>query len=527
MPESTSPQAEPRNLIRLWFCVAVGVALWFSPAPEGLSTPAWHTAAVFAATIMGFLLRPLPMGPCVMIGLLALATTGVFYDASHPNSQAAIAWRDVMGLSNPQTMTPYATNGLEIPSWQVRLKESFAYSLTGFANTTVWLVVAAFLVAGAMIRTGLGRRIALTMISRLGGTTLGLGYAITLAELCLAPFIPSNTARGGGVMAPIVNSLSHALGSTAEENPRRAGAYLTLVGAHANLIAAAMFLTGMAANPLVSAAASDVFGVQFGWGRWILGALAPGLVSMAILPLFIYGVCKPQADCSGAAREEARSELRDMGAWTPKQATMATVLAGMLLLWATGPLQKAWLGASLPTAMVALLGVAALVVLGVERWKDVIGNAAAWDALIWLGGLVTMASALKATGFVAWLADRVGAEVTGLPPLTTAIVLAIVYFYSMYAFSMLTGHILAFAAVFFSVALSVGAPPLLMVALVAYFSNLCGCTTNYSSGPVVIYYGLGYVSANRWFAVGWFVSLLHLAVWLGVGLPYWKMLGWW
>jgi DASS family divalent anion:Na+ symporter len=138
-----------------------------------------------------------------------------------------------------------------------------------------------------------------------------------------------------------------------------------------------------------------------------------------------------------------------------------------------------------------------------------------------------MADALKTTGFVHWFADQVHTQVTGLAPVLAAVTLALVYFYSMYAFSMLTGHILAFVGVFMTVASSAGSPPLLIVPLLAYFSNLCGCTTHYSSGPIIIYFGLGYVTVARWFAIGFIVSFAHLAVWLGVGLPYWKLLGWW
>jgi DASS family divalent anion:Na+ symporter len=143
--------------------------------------------------------------------------------------------------------------------------------------------------------------------------------------------------------------------------------------------------------------------------------------------------------------------------------------------------------------------------------------------------MVSMAGALKATGFIAWFAGAMQGQVeaAGMGMLATAVVLALVYFYSMYGFSMLTGHITAMVAAFLAVALALGVPGMLMVALLAYFSNLCGCLTNYSTGPVVIYSGFGYVPVGRWFKVGLVVSIFHLAVWLGVGLPYWKWLGWW
>ncbi|MEX2171111.1 MAG: DASS family sodium-coupled anion symporter [Pirellulales bacterium] len=502
----TSPSHEPRNLIRLWFCVVVGIALWFTPPPDGLNVQAWHVFGVFVTTILSFLVRPLPMGPCVLLALLVLATTG---------SLAPVAGASSNLVPNPPLSSSEA------------IAQSFKASLSGFADTTVWLVVAAFLISGAVIESGLGRRLALVLIDRLGRTTLGLAYAITSAEVLLAPFIPSNTARGGGVMAPIVLSLSHALGSDPVTSPRRAGQFLALCGAHANLISSAMFLTGMAANPLVSKAARELLQVEFGWSRWFIGAVVPGLLSALIVPFLLYRLTRPEITDASAARGEAREQLSAMGRWTPRQIAMSIVLVAMLVLWATEYFQKEIFGASLPATLVAMMGVATLVVLGVLPWRSVVGNAAAWDALIWLGGMVNIADALKTTGFVDWFADQVHTQVTGFSPLLAALALALIYFYSMYAFSMLTGHILAFVGVFMTVASSAGSPPLLMVAMLAYFSNLCGCTTHYSSGPIIIYFGLGYVTVARWFAIGFIVSLAHLAIWLGVGLPYWKLLGWW
>lgn len=503
---------EPRNLIRFWICVVVGVALWFSPPPAGLSIEGWHVFAVFAATIVSFLLRPLPMGACVLIGLLVLGATGTIAPAI---SMA------------PQPPDMFSAPIMEEHTFSERVSMSFKAALSGFADDTVWLVVAAFFLSGAMIHSELGKRLALMMISALGRTTLGLGYAIAAAELVLAPFIPSNTARGGGLMMPIVNSISNVLGSHPHDQPKRAGEFLVLCGAHANLISAAMFLTGMAANPLVSAAARDFLNQDFGWAMWLKGSIVPGLLSFALLPLLLYWIAPPRLANSCEARDAVRSDLAAMGPWTSQQFVMACVFLVMLVIWATGPLQESYWNVKLPTALVALGGVVTLVVLGVLPYEKVTGNAGAWDALLWLGGLVSMADALRTTKFVDWFAAQVQnglGETTGI---AAALVLALVYYYSMYAFSMLTGHILAFAGVFFTVAAAAGAPPLVMIALIAYFSNLSGSITNYSTGPVVIYFNLGYVSVARWFWVGLCVSLFHMVVWLGGGLLWWKWLGWW
>ena len=201
MPSSKGGQLERSLLVRLGVCAAIGAVGWVVPAPDGISTNGWHLVGIFVATIASFLIKPLAMGPMVLLALVALAATGTI---------------------------------------------EFKALLHGFGDQTVWLVVAAFLIAGTVERTGFGRRIALLLVKRLGRSMLGLGYAQCGAELILGPVVPSNTARGGGILAPIAQSLARSLQSEPDTETReKAGAYLTLVGAHANLITAAMFMTGI------------------------------------------------------------------------------------------------------------------------------------------------------------------------------------------------------------------------------------------------------------------------------------------
>jgi DASS family divalent anion:Na+ symporter len=482
MDAATRTPSVWRSALWRWAPVlAVGAAALAGGPPEGVTQRGWSTAAVFAATIVGFITRPVAMGPMVLVGLVVLLLAGAFGTG----------------------------------------KDAVTALLAGFGDATVWLVAAAFLLSGAVVRTGFGKRVALGIIKQFGGTTLGLGYSLMGAELCLGPVIPSNTARGGGVMAPIVNSLALAMGSTPDGPRRGAGAFLVLCGAHANLIAAAMYLTGMAANPELGRMAREQFQIRWDWLTWLQGSWLPALVSMATLPWLLYRLCPPEVTDGRLAQEEAVAELRAMGPWTPRQLGLAAVLVGMVVAWAAEP----WHGVH--STGIALIGLAAILVLGIDRWGDMAGDRGAWDALVWLGGLVTMAERLRTEGVVDWFAQRVAENLAGFTGATAAVMLALVYFFSMYGFSMLTGHIMAMGGVFFVVADAAGAPPLLIVALLSYFSNLCGCLTNYSTGPVVIYFGLGYVSAARWCAIGLAVGLFHLAVWLGLGLPYWKWLGWW
>lgn len=464
------------SLLKLLVCAVICAGIWITPPPEGLSPQAWHLFAVFVSVVVSFILRPYPMGVTVLLGL-------VFLSAS-------------------ETIT-------------------IQDALSGYGDTTVWLVVAAFLIAGAVSRTGLGTRIARILVSVMGKSTVGLAYSLCGAELILGPVVPSNTARGGGILAPIMQSLATAMGSTPDKDPKKIGEYLALVGAHANLITAAMFLTGMAANPLVAKAAKDIMNVDFGWTTWAMGAIIPGLVGLALLPWYVKLLAPPQIEDTTIAHQKTKSDLAAMGTWTKGEKITGFVLALLIILWSTGPIH------GMHTTLVAWIGVCVLLLTNTEKWPEMAANSKAWDTLIWLGGLLTMANLLKAYGFVGWFADNVGTLIQGIDGITVTVVLALVYFYSMYMFSMLTAHIVALVAAFLALSLGAGAPVMISVALLAYFSNLCACTTYYSTGPVVIYFGLGYVESKKWFSTGFMISLFHMVIWLGLGSVWWKFLGWW
>ena len=459
-----------------FFPVLAGLLLWLLGPPEGLDTHAYHLFVVFLTVIASLMVRAVPMATSVLAGLAFVVMAGI-----------------------------------------LPLKSA----LMGYSDTTTWLVVIAFLIAGVVIETGLGRRISLLCISALGHTITGLGYALCLSELILGPVVPSNTARGGGILAPIVDSMSRTLGSSPTNYPEKAGRYLHLVGAHANLITAAMFLTGMAANPLVSKAALDIFQIQFDWLTWAKGGIVPGLIGLAGLPLLMRYLSPPTIDSIQPIREKIKEDIQWLGPWTRPEIITAATLGVMLALWSTKPLHG-W-----GTTTVALLGLVIILLSKTITWDQLVKNHKAWDALIWLGGLLTLANGLKDLGFIAWFGNHIENGLTGVAPLALLITLALIYFYSMYFFSMLTAHIVALVGTIFLVASGVGLNPFLVVGVMAYFSNLCGCLTNYSTGPVIIYFGNGYVQPLAWFRIGFIVSIYHVVVWLGIGSIWWKMIGWW
>jgi DASS family divalent anion:Na+ symporter len=166
-----------------------------------------------------------------------------------------------------------------------------------------------------------------------------------------------------------------------------------------------------------------------------------------------------------------------------------------------------------------------MLIFGALKWEDVLAERAGWDALIWFGGLVGMATMLNSLGLIPWFSKLVGGRVAGWPWLPTLGILILVYMYSHYFFATLSAHATAFFVPFLTVAVAAGTPPYLAALTLAFFTSLCASLTHYAGGPSVIYFGAGYSDIRQWWTVGLLASLLSVVIWLGIGSFWWKALG--
>lgn len=456
--------------------LVVGLILWFSPAPEGVSVEAWHLLAIFVATIVGIIAKPLPMGAVALIGITVTALTRTL---------------------------------------------SLGEALSGFSNSTIWLIVIAFFISRGFIKTGLGTRIAYMFMALLGKRTLGVAYGLVATDLVLSPAIPSNTARGGGIIFPILRSIARAYDSDPEAGTaRRIGAYLVKTSFQGVVITSAMFMTAMAANPLAASLAADQ-GVEITWTSWAVAALVPGLLSLLLIPLLLYRLYPPEIKETPEAAQLARRKLAEMGKVTLDEWLMLLVFVLLIALWILGS------SLQLSATVTAFIGLTLLLVSGVLAWDDILKERGAWDTLVWFAALVMMASFLNSLGLIPWFADRVSASVAGINWVPAFLILSLVYFYSHYLFASNTAHVSSMYGAFLAVAIAVGTPPLLAALVLAFFSNLFSSMTHYGTGPAPVFFGSGYVEMGDWWRYGFIISVVNIVIWLGIGGLWWKFLGLW
>lgn len=484
-PESISapePQRPaPASLRRRLISGAILLLLYFSiqfllPKPQAIKPEGWRLLGIFVAAVGGLILQPLPGGAIVLMAITLASLLG----------------------------------GLTIQE-----------ALGGFGDPTVWLVMAAFFISDALIKTGLARRIALLFVRAVGRSSLGVCYALSMTDMVLASIIPSNGARSGGVVLPIARSIAELYESSPGPTAARLGSFL-MVALYQNIcVTAAMFLTGQASNPLAAQIATQTFHYPVTLVTWFLAALVPGLCSLAIIPYLIYWIYPPQIKRTPEATTFASAELKRMGSLDRGQTVVTLIFVTVCGLWVTSSIHH------IDITVTAMLGSSALLLSGVLTWEDVVSNRRAWDIFIWYGGLLRLGRALNDAGVTQEFARAVGSAFSGAGWLTLFVTALLIYFYAHYGFASITAHILAMYLPFATVLIAKGAPVGLVVFAFACFTNLAAGLTNYGTTPSPMFFAQGYVPFRKWWSIGFFISLVNLTIWSTVGFAWWKLIGIW
>ncbi len=460
----------------------VALILWFIPIPKGVSPEAWHLFAIFAATILGIILKAAPMGTMCMMAIAFTALT--------------------------QVLAPGDAG------------KSITKALTGFGDKVIWLIGISFFIARGFIKTGLGNRIAFLFIRVFGKSSLGLAYGLGLADVCLAPAIPSNTARGGGIIYPIMKSMAISFDSVPDkpETHRKLGSYLTLNSYYMNLIASSMFLTGTASNPMCQKFAANL-GIDITWMSWAIAGFIPGIVAFFVVPLVLYKLYPPELKKTGDAPKMAAQKLKEMGPISRNEWLMLLAFFILLALWIFGG------SFSIDATTTAFIGLTLLLLTSVLTWEDVKAEKGAWDTIVWFAVLVMMASSLNELGFIGWFSYLIKVQIGDLSWQIAFPVIILVYFFSHYIFASATAHVAAMYAALLGVGVSLGIPPMLLAMMLGFLGSIYGVLTHYGHGPAPVFFGSGYVDLKSWWLRGLEIGIVLLVIYMGVGGLWMKVIG--
>lgn len=470
----------------------IALLLLVTPVPEGLSPHAWHFFAIFAAVIVGLIFEPLPGA---VIGLTGIVVVAIF------NQWLLFSPEQ---LADPQFKTA---------------NQAFKWAVSGFSNSTVWLIFGAFMFAAGYDKTNLGRRLALMLVKFLGRRSLTLGYAITFADLLLAPFTPSNTARSGGTIYPIIANLPPLYGSKPNDpSARKIGSYLMWVAITAACITSSMFLSALAPNLLALALVKSVVGIDITWGKWFLAFLPVGILLIVTMPLLAYWLYPPEVKVNEEVPKWAASELKKLGRMSRNEILLLCFVCCALLMWIFA---AAWI----EPAMAALLVVVLMLWTGVLSWNDITSNKPAWNTFAWFATLVALADGLARVGFIRWLGQEAGLLLTGISPTVATVMLFLAFYLLHYLFASSTAHTTALLPAILTIGAAIPGIDMPIFCLLLVTSlGIMGIITPYGTGPSPIYYGSGYLPTKDYWRLGSIFGAIFLLALLFIGYPWMKLI---
>lgn len=460
--------SSPGLIVRRVIPFAVAIGIWLTPTPSGLTPEAWHLFAIFISAIIAVLDGAYPLLTSTTLAVAAVVFTG--------------------------TLTP-------------------AKAFEGFSSSTVLLVVVAFMVAQAVVKSGLGRRISLFMVSLFGRSSLGLAYSIVLTDALIAPAFPSNTARGG-VLFPIVLSVSEGSGSKPDdEQGRRLGGYLMFCAMASLAISSALWMTATSANPIGVQIARDA-GVNIDFAKWLLTSSLPALCAIVALPWFVSKLFPPGVGETPEAPRASREELSKLGRLSRDERVTAIVFVVMVFLWVAGESLK------INTTIVAFAGLGVLLALSVLTLKDIALMGDTLATFLWLAVLFALSGQLNQLGFMTWAGQLLASFMQGLSWPLLYVALVAIYVFVHYMFVSQSAQVLALLSVFLTVGISGGVPGQLMAFSLLFASSYFSVITPQGGSQNIIFVGAGYLKQAELYKLGLLTTIFFMLVFLTVGTAW-------
>ncbi|UPG74015.1 anion permease [Roseomonas gilardii subsp. gilardii] len=488
-----SSPAEPtsnRKLAFLALALAVYAAILMLPTPAGLTASGQVALGLLALVII------LWISECVSPAASAIVLTGMA----------------VLGLMGH----PLTEGGAPMNS-----SSALGVMLTGYSSSAVLLVAGALFLAVALKLTGLDRRVALLVMSKVGISPARLIIGAMVVGFVLALFIPSATARVGAVI-PIMAGIVTALGLPVASS---LGSTLMIVTAMICSVFNIGIKTGAAQNLISLDFMQKAFGVNISWGHWFITAL-PFTIGMCVAMFFVaLLMLRPQVPEAGEAQRLLRMELDKLGPVSPAEKRLMLVAFLLLVLWST----EGWLH-PLDTTTTTQLGIALLLMprIGVMNWSQA-EKLVPWGTVVLFAAGISLGLLLSRTGAAAWLAGVTLGQL-GLGGMTVAtVVLALSIFNVVLhlGFASATGlaSTLIPIMIAFAQTLPFGPQAAFGIVLIQSFVVSFGFILPTNAPQNMLCYGTGAFSTIQFAKVGVVMTVVGLAlIWL-LSLTLWPMMG--
>lgn len=454
---------------RVGFFLAPVVLLFFLlvQPPEGLDVAAWRTAGVVAVMAVLWMTEALPIPVTAMLPLVLFPLLGVapIKDVAAP-------------FANPVIYLFLGGFVLALGLQRWRLHERLAYRIVSMTGSRFTRVLAGFMVATAFVSMWINNSATAVMM---------LPMAIAVAALFRSRFEGRKEVQEGAGLALMLGV-----------------AYSASIGGIGTLI-------GTAPNALMAGFLRDTYGVEIGFGEWMMVGVPVVVVGVFCTHAVLMRTCLPdrRVEVPGL-QEEVRAKLAELGRWNRGEILVATVFGAAVFFWLAQPVLKPW-APGLSDAGIAITAAFALFLLPVN-WREgrfVLAGRdlreLPWGVLILLGGGLSMAEMVDKSGLAAWI----GAQAVGwqMLPVVLVVIFVTVAILFMTELTSNTATVATFLPVVASVAAGMGQNPLLLV-FPTVMAASCAFMLPVGTPPNAIVFASGMVPIRRMVRVGIWVNLI-------------------
>ncbi len=467
------------NWIGLPIALIVFAVLMLMPTPEGLTVQGQRALAVFWLAFILWLTTPIPVWLTSMLAIVLLALTG--------------AW-------------------------------DYKQAFYRFGEEVIWLMVAAFMIASALEKSGIGKRLAYSMALYFGRKASTALLGLIILNFLLAFVVPSTTARAALVL-PIALMLAEAYGA---KPGSRFGKLLMLQQPIANNLATATILTATAPQIIAWGFLKTLANVEVPWLGWFVAQLPITLTTMILMWLIGLKIWKPEVTEPLGGLEKLKEERAKLGPLTRDEKVTLAIFLLVVFLWATDKWHTMmFAGYKIPFSVVAVIGATLLFLPKIgplKSWKDA---KVPWDLMVFSAGAYATGMALEDTGAAQWMAKAL-IEATGLKAgvstYTAYAILLGIMLYTAMIFSSKTVRTVIFIPLYIVLAKALGIPPV-MIALPAAFTISWTIYLPFNCKPNLIYYGTGYFTVVEQFIYGLIVATIGYVLYLTIGWAWFNFLG--
>lgn len=454
-----------RHLLMLLAGAGIYTAIRSAPLPEGLDPSAQKALAVFGLCVFFWILDVLPLMITSLLAIVLLPLTGV-----------------------------------------MSAKDAYAQ----FGNEAVFFILGAFILAAAMMKSGLSARIALVILRRFGHRPSSMLLGIFLLNGFMS-FLMSEHAVAAMTFPIIVEIVTALKLVPGRSNYGRA---MFLAMAWGTTIGGVATLLGGARAPLAIGMLREVTGESYSFTQWAVANVPLSVVLFGVAWVILRTFFPIEVTDVGAAERAVEERLQRVGRVTLQEAVIASVMVGTIIAWIT-------LGEEFGLANIALSAVVALFALGVVQWRDVEGYVN-WGLILMYGGAICLGGALNRTGAAEWVAQHTIAQWAG-GPLTVILMISGVTI----ALTILMSNSAAVAVVMpvsLALAAQYGIDPRLMAPLVAVPAGLdfalpIGTPAN------ALAYSSGYLRVREMLVPGLLLTFLSYVIFNVLVWTYWPLIG--